>query len=470
MSALTKAYANYTRLYQPILNIVKYSSSETTNLKDIMANIIVAEQKRVAEFRKQHGSFKIGEVTIDMAYGGMRGIKGLVTETSVLDPNEGIRFRNYTIPECQKLLPKAPGGQEPLPEGLFWLLLTSQIPTQQQVDWLSKEWNNRAHIPQHVLTMLNNFPHHLHPMSQFAAAANALQSESKFAKAYSNGVHKSKYWEYVYEDTMDLVAKLPTVAAIIYRNLYRDGTSVCPIDPAKDWSANFTAMLGYDNPQFTELMRLYLTIHTDHEGGNVSAHTCHLVGSALSDPYLSFAAAMNGLAGPLHGLANQEVLVWIQKSIAILGENPTDEQVTEFIWKTLKSGQVLPGYGHAVLRKTDPRYECQREFALKHLPSDPLFKLVAQIYKIAPDVLLQHGKAKNPWPNVDAHSGVLLWHYGMKEMNYYTVLFGVSRALGVLASLIWDRALGLPLERPKSLSTNSLMEIVAKAKATTKAA
>jgi len=462
MSALTKAFLGCSKKYQPLLNVVKYSSTESANLKDIMANLVVAEQKRVGEFRKQYGSLKIGDVTIDMAYGGMRGIKGLVTETSVLDPNEGIRFRNFTIPECQQLLPKAPGGKEPLPEGLFWLLLTSQIPTQQNVDWLSKEWNNRAHIPQHVVTMLNNFPHHLHPMSQLSAAVNALQSESKFAKAYSTGVHKSKYWEYVYEDTMDLIAKLPTVAAIIYRNLYRDGTNVSAIDNSKDWSWNFTSMLGYDNPQFTELMRLYLTIHSDHEGGNVSAHTCHLVGSALSDPYLSFAAAMNGLAGPLHGLANQEVLVWIQKSIAILGDNPTDEQVKEFIWKTLKSGQVLPGYGHAVLRKTDPRYECQREFALKHLPNDPLFKLVAQIYKIAPNVLLEHGKAKNPWPNVDAHSGVLLWHYGMKEMNYYTVLFGVSRALGVLASLIWDRALGLPLERPKSLSTNSLMEIAKK--------
>lgn len=462
MSALTKAFLSCSKKYQPILNVVKYSSTESANLKDIMANLVVAEQKRVGEFRKQYGSMKIGDVTIDMAYGGMRGIKGLVTETSVLDPNEGIRFRNFTIPECQQLLPKAPGGKEPLPEGLFWLLLTSQIPTQQNVDWLSKEWNNRAHIPQHVVTMLNNFPHHLHPMSQLSAAVNALQSESKFAKAYSTGVHKSKYWEYVYEDTMDLIAKLPTVAAIIYRNLYRDGTNVSAIDNSKDWSWNFTSMLGYDNPQFTELMRLYLTIHSDHEGGNVSAHTCHLVGSALSDPYLSFAAAMNGLAGPLHGLANQEVLVWIQKSIAILGDNPTDEQVKEFIWKTLKSGQVLPGYGHAVLRKTDPRYECQREFALKHLPNDPLFKLVAQIYKIAPNVLLEHGKAKNPWPNVDAHSGVLLWHYGMKEMNYYTVLFGVSRALGVLASLIWDRALGLPLERPKSLSTNSLIEMAKK--------
>ena len=106
---------------------------------------------------------------------------------------------------------------------------------------------------------------------------------------------------------MDLIAKLPTVAAIIYKNLYRDGANVCAIDSNKDWSANFVSMLGYDNPQFTELMRLYLTIHSDHEGGNVSAHTCHLVGSALSDPYLSFAAAMNGLAGPLHGLANQVI-------------------------------------------------------------------------------------------------------------------------------------------------------------------
>lgn len=464
MSALTTTLLNSTTKFQPsILNFVKYASTQT-NLKDVMANLIPQEQKRVAEFRKAHGSFKLGETTIDQAYGGMRGIRGLVTETSVLDANEGIEFRNYTIPKCQELLPKAPGGLEPLPEGLFWLLLTGKIPTKEQVNWVTKEWNNRATIPQHVVTMLNNFPHHLHPMSQLSAAANALQTESKFAKAYSEGVHKSKYWEYVYEDTMDLIAKLPTIAAIIYRNLYRDGTSVGAIDVNKDWSWNFTSMLGYTDPQFTELMRLYLTIHSDHEGGNVSAHTCHLVGSALSDPYLSYAAAMNGLAGPLHGLANQEVLVWIQKAKKTLGDNPTDEQVKEFIWKTLKSGQVLPGYGHAVLRKTDPRYVVQREFALKFCPNDPLFKLVSQIYLIAPNVLLEHGKAKNPWPNVDAHSGVLLWHYGMKEMNYYTVLFGVSRALGVLASLIWDRALGLPIERPKSFSTDLLIKMVEQSK------
>jgi citrate synthase len=204
----------------------------------------------------------------------------------------------------------------------------------------------------------------------------------------------------------------------------------------------------------------FLYHFSDHEGGNVSAHTVHLVGSALSDPYLSFAAGMNGLAGPLHGLANQEVLVWLQKLRKELGDKANEDQVKDFIWKTLKSGQVVPGYGHAVLRKTDPRYTCQREFALKHLPDDPLFKLVSNIYKVVPPILTELGKVKNPWPNVDAHSGVLLQYYGLKEMNYYTVLFGVSRALGVLAGLVWDRALGLPIERPKSMSTDGLMKAV----------
>jgi len=437
--------------------------SQTCNasdLKTVLTEKIPVVQEEVKAFRKQHGNTKVGEITVDMMYGGMRGMKGLVTETSVLDAEEGIRFRGYTIPECQELLPKAPGGQEPLPEGLFWLLLTGDIPTEEQVRGLSADWAARAELPSHVVTMLNNFPSHLHPMAQFSAAMAALNSESKFAKAYSEGVHKSKYWDTSFEDSMDLIAKLPVVAATIYNNLFREGAAPCPIDTSKDWSHNFTEMIGYKDPMFTELMRLYLTIHSDHEGGNVSAHTTHLVGSALSDPYLSFCAGMCGLAGPLHGLANQEVLVFMEKVVEAVGLDATDDQMKEFVWSLLKSGQVVPGYGHAVLRKTDPRYTCQREFALKHLPDDKLFKLVSQLYMLVPPILLETGKVKNPWPNVDAHSGVLLQYFGMKEMNYYTVLFGVSRALGVTASLVWDRALGLPLERPKSMSTPGLKKLV----------
>jgi citrate synthase len=214
-------------------------------------------------------------------------------------------------------------------------------------------------------------------------------------------------------------------------------------------------MMGYGDFEFMELMRLYMTIHADHEGGNVSAHTTHLVGSALSDPFLSFAAGMNGLAGPLHGLANQEVIKWIYEMRETLGVDlPTKEQISAYVKQTLAEGKVVPGYGHAVLRKTDPRFTAQMEFGKKHMPDDALVQTVWQIYDTVPDILHSLGKVKNPYPNVDAHSGALLVHYGMVEYEFYTVLFGVSRSLGVLASLCWDRALGFPLERPKTVTTD----------------
>jgi citrate synthase len=302
-------------------------------------------------------------------------------------------------------------------------------------------------------------------MTQFTAAVLALQTESKFAKAYNEGISKKQYWDYVYEDTMTLIARLPRVAAYIYRRKYKNGEHIQP-DGMLDWSGNFAHMLGFEDEGFKELMRLYLTIHADHEGGNVSAHATHLVGSALSDPYLSFAAGMTGLAGPLHGLANQEVIRWIEEMCKELDTvQPTKDQIGEYIHKTLKEGKVVPGYGHAVLRKTDPRFTAQMEFAKRHCPDDATVQTVWNVYEVAPPILEGTGKIKNPWPNVDAHSGALLKHYGLVEEEFYTVLFGVSRALGVLASLCWDRALGFPLERPKSVTTEWVKKFIAKTEA-----
>ena len=261
------------------------------------------------------------------------------------------------------------------------------------------------------------------------------------------------------------MARLPRIAAYIYRRTYKNNEHIAP-DPKLDWAANFAHMLGYDQPEFYKLMRLYLTIHADHEGGNVSAHTTHLVGSALSDPYLAFSASMNGLAGPLHGLANQEVIRWIFELQENIGKNPSKEEIADYIRKTLTDGKVVPGYGHAVLRKTDPRFIAQQEFAKTYMPDDELVNIVWNIYEVAPPILEGTGKIKNPWPNVDAHSGALLLHYGFKEYDFYTVLFGVSRALGVMASLLWDRALGLPIERPKSVTFEWLQNAVAARKGT----
>ena len=431
------------------------------SLKEKFALKIGPMREKVSSILKEHGDTKISEVTVAQAYGGMRGVKCMVTETSALDPYEGIRFRGFNIPELREKLPKAPGGEEPLPEGIFYLLLTGELPTDDDVKAITEEWRNKSTLPDYLIDILNAIPKDTHPMTQFSQGILALQKESIFAQKYREGMSKMEYWDPMFDDVMNLLAKLPAIASYIYRKSYKNNEHI-PADPNLDWGGNFAHMVGIEEEDFKELMRLYLVIHSDHEGGNVSAHTTHLVGSTLSDAYYSLSAGMNGLAGPLHGLANQEVLRWIMEVKEDLGGVPTKDQLVKYLWDTLNSGKVVPGYGHAVLRQTDPRYMAQREFALKHLPDNEIFKVVSAIYEVAPDILKEHGKAKNPWPNVDAHSGCLLLHYGVTEYDFYTVFFGASRAIGVLASLIWDKAIGLAIERPKSVTTDWIAEQVKK--------
>jgi citrate synthase len=415
------------------------------------ADTVSAEIKQML---KEHGNKVVGEVTLAQIYQGMRGITGLVTETSLLDSNEGIRFRGYSIPELKDKLPKAKGGNEPLPEALFHLMLLGELPNVAEAELITSTLQRRSHVPNYVFDTIEALPVTSHPMTMFVVGIMALQNGSHFAKAYGEGMNKKNYWDATFDDSLDLIARLPRIAAFIYRRKYKNNQHIEP-NGLLDWAGNFAHMMGYQDEGFKELMRLYMTIHADHEGGNVSAHTTHLVGSVLSDPFLSFAAGMNGLAGPLHGLANQEVIKWIYEMRETLGvELPSKEQIAEYVKKTLSDGKVVPGYGHAVLRKTDPRFTAQMEFGKVHMPDDALVQTVWRIYETVPEILNSLGKVKNPWPNVDAHSGALLVHYGMVEYEFYTVLFGVSRALGVLASLCWDRALGMPLERPKSVTTD----------------
>ncbi len=418
-----------------------------------------ALKERVKTMLKEHGETVVGEVTLSQVYGGARDIKMMVWETSELDAQEGIRFRGYSIPELKKLLPK--GDKEPRPEGLFWLMLTDEIPTAEEVNWLTEEWKKRSAVPAYVFAVLDTLPADTHPMTQFSVAINTLQTESIFAKQYAEGMSKADHWDATYEDSMNLIARLPRVAAYIYRRTFHKENHIQP-NSNEDWSGNFAHMLGFDNADFKNLMRLYLTIHADHEGGNASAHTVHLVGSTLSDPYLSFAAGMNALAGPLHGLANQEVINWIFEMVEKLGTTkPSKDQIAEYVKSTLAAGQVVPGYGHAVLRRPDPRFMAQKEFAEQYIQDDDYVRIVWNVFEVVPPILNSLGKVKNPWPNVDAHSGALLVHYGLTEANFYTVLFGVSRALGVLAATCWLRAMGMPLERPKSVTTDWATQFLA---------
>ena len=428
------------------------------NLKLKFEEKIDQSRQRVKTLVSEYGDKIVGEISLRQIYSGMRGMLSMVTETSKLDPNEGIRFRGYSLPEIQDVLPRAKDSNQPLPEGMFYLMLIGELPTDQDVKLISSELEKRSDVPDYVFNVINDLPKDMHPMTQFSIAILSLRNESEFTKSYKNGMNKSQYWDPTFEDALNLIAKLPRIAAYIYRRNYHNEDHISPL-PNLDWSANFAHMLGFSNSEFTDLIRLYMTIHSDHEGGNVSAHTSHLVGSALSDAYLSFSAGMNGLAGPLHGLANQEVVKWLLSMKKELGGGvPSRDQIAKYVQKTLDEGKVIPGFGHAVLRKTDPRYTAQREFALKYLPDDELFLLVSRVFEVVPSILEATGKVKNPWPNVDAHSGILLLKYGMKEYDFFTVLFGVSRSLGIMSQLIWSRAMGMPIERPGSTTTDIMIK------------
>lgn len=428
-------------------------------LKNKLKEKIEAWRPRTARLVKEFSNVKVDEVDIGQIIGGARDVKCLITDISYLDPFEGIRFRGLTIPEVMEKLPKAKDGEMPSVEGFYYFLLTGDIPSDEEVQSVMDEFKKRHQVPEYVFNMLRALPLDSHPMAMLSAAIVSMQRESVFFKEYEEGhLHKNDYWIPTLEDSLNLLAKLPTIAAFIYRLKYKNG-DIIPPNPELDWGANFAYMIGIPKP-YDDVARMYFILHSDHESGNVSAHTGHLIASALSDVYYAISGMVNGLAGPLHGLANQEVLKWIQEVYKKMdGRIPTEEEMKKFVWDTLKEGHVIPGFGHAVLRKTDPRYTAQREFCLKNLPDDPLFKYVDLLYKVVPPILLEQGKAKNPWPNVDAQSGVIQWYYGLKEYDFYTVLFAVGRALGVTANIIWDRGLGYPIERPKSVTTEMLEEI-----------
>jgi citrate synthase len=433
-------------------------------LHDKIEAQLPAWRDRIKSLSKEHAEVVVDHVTVGQIVGGMRDIKSLLTDVSFVDPAEGIRFRGMSIPELLKALPKGRGNKMPLVGGLYYLLMIGEVPSRDQAMEVEAEWAKRAAVPDYVYKMLKSMPKDTHPMTLFSQAVLALQNNSAFARMYHEGMKKDHYWEPALEDSLDLTAKLPVIAAFIYRMKYFGETKKPKYNPKFDYGANFARMLKVDDKKgYAELARLYFILHSDHESGNVSAHTMHLVGSALSDPFLSFSASLNGLAGPLHGLANQECLGWLLEVHKQFGGVPTRDELYKFAWDTLNGGKVIPGYGHAVLRVPDPRFTAQLDFAKKRFPDDDLVRLADMVFDVVPTVLKEQGKAKNPAPNVDAISGTLQYYYGVREFDFYTVLFGIGRALGVTANYVWARALGMPIERPKSLTTKMLEDAVAKA-------
>ena len=427
-------------------------------LQERFAELVPQMRQEVSGVLKTLGDKKMSEVTVKQSYGGMRGVKGMICDTSVVEPDKGLIIRGRPLLTIKHLWP----------EEIFYLLVTGDEPDKEATAALQLDLASRSYVPDYVWDVLESMPADSHPMCMLNTAILVMEKESAFRMWYDKGMKKNEYWIPMMEDALRILGVLPGIAAGVYRIRYGKGEPI-PYMTNLDWGANYARMLGIPDPtgNFAKLMRLYLNFHCDHEGGNVSANTCHTVGSALSDAFYAVSAGLNGLAGPLHGLANQECLDWILELMQKFGGVPTAEQMEVFAFDTLRSGKVIPGYGHAVLRVTDPRYTGFNQFGHQYLPDDEVFQTVDRVFTVVPKVLEKFSAERvaagqNPianfWPNVDAGSGALLYHYGLTEFPYYTVLFSVSRAMGMLSQLIVNRALGIAITRPKSVSTKWIQE------------
>ena len=415
-------------------------------LQETLSKKIPAWQEDLKKILDENGAKVISEVTIAQAAKGMRGVKSMICDTSAVSADEGLIIRGYPILQITNKLP----------EEVFYLLLTGDLPDQLQLSDLQNQLRAHQNVPDYVWRVLDAMPENSHPMTMLSVAIQSMRVESLFVEKFNKGTSKNEYWKWILDDGIKLIGALPSIAAFIYRKITKNNDRIDP-DINLDWAGNYAYMLGInESDDFKKLMRLYLMLHSDHEGGNVSAFSSLTVASSLSSPFLAIGAGLNGLAGPLHGLANQECLKFVLEIHDHFNGVPNNKDLEKFCWDRLNNGRVIPGYGHAVLRCPDPRFTAFMKFGQEHIHDDDVFKIVEALFEVVPPVLKDHGKAKNPWPNVDAASGSLLYYYGLKEFNYYTVLFSLSRVMGMVSQIVINRALRMPITRPKSVTTDWL--------------
>ncbi|VWU50468.1 citrate synthase, mitochondrial precursor, putative [Hepatocystis sp. ex Piliocolobus tephrosceles] len=457
---------NYDSIKKYINGINNEESVIMKLLKEKTYDCIQKTKEKLKSLVNTYPNTPVSVCTTTDIIGGLRNVITLLTDTSYLEAGKGILFRGKTVSQVIKEFPKWDDSCEyPVAESMLWYLLTKEVPSIDDIKLLSKELYYRGkEIPSFVFEFIDNIPTYTHPMSQLISTVSYLESFSLFKLKYFEGISKADYWKYILEDAISLIAHINVIAAYIYKRTFinnniKKGEGM-NLDINLDWSSNFAKLIGYDDKCIQDMLRLYFLLHSDHEGGNASAHASHLIGSTLANPYLSFAGCAIALSGPLHGLANQECLKFLLNVKKHLGDSPlTYEFIEKYAKDFLSTGKVIPGYGHAVLRIPDPRFVAFRDFALNHFPNDPIVKILEMCYKVIPQILSNNKKIKNPYPNVDCYSGALLYHYGLKYPEYYTVMFAISRSIGVMSQLVLNRGLMFPLERPKSIDINYLNSV-----------
>jgi len=399
------------------------------------------------QLRRIGGSEReLARLTVRHVASGSRGLPVVLCDTSEVTPDDGLFVRGRPIAEAASRTP----------EELFWLLLTGDWPDAQQAAELGRELACRCRLPDYLWRVLEALPADTHPMAQLNTGVLALQPNSIFARRYAAGLPPDRFWEATLEDALNLLAQLPCLAGYIYRRRTRKGAISC-CEARRDWAGGYAHMLGLPDPhgRLAAALRLLCVVHGDHGGGNVSSLAAAVVNSSLADIYLALSAGLNGLAGPLDGLASQESVYWLRQ-VAASDAGPDANVWRRAVDERLAARRPIPGFGHAVLRCVDPRYRILADFARRECPEAPLVRAALAAAEHVPALLREKTRTRNPNPNVDLISGPLMDAFGIAEPEYHAVLISVGRALGLCAQAVLARGLGLPIFRPDSITLQRL--------------
>lgn len=373
------------------------------------------------------------EVTENHLNTGLRGIPVGTCRTSFVTPTEGVHYCGYPIKDLVDFSP----------EEIIYLLMNKQLPNAEQTAAITKNLQSRGKLPDEIIGILSSLPKDGHPMDWLSIGIHSLGM-----------FDDNEDWK---ENTLNLIAKMPRLMGLIFRIREGREENIPDDDLTKSIVERFVHTLEFedvDKAKMSRVISTYLVLHMDHGGGNLSTFTGKAIASGKATVYSSIAGAMNALSGPLHGRANQSCLEFV------LRIGTSDEQeVEKFVRDELAAGRPVFGFGHAVLSVEDPRATAQFELGEQICPDDENFKIIKTLRKVAPMVLSENKKIRNPNANVDIASGALLHHVGLKDPTYYTTFFGWARVAGIGAQIIDERTVlrsgkGVPIYRPKYYAEN----------------
>ena len=371
------------------------------------------------------------EITTDCLETGLRGVPVGYCTTSHVDPVKGLTYVGRPIAEL--------AHRDPME--VIYLLYHGEMGSKAQVAEFQKDLAKRAPCKPETIRAIEALPREGHPMDVFAAAilvAGMYEGTGNYR-----------------EDCLNVIAKIPQITAAVI-NSHAGWGDTPPSQPELGYMENFIHMLrmpGQKKPELIEAMKIFDVVSFDHCGGNLSTFVGKAVASGLENMYGSLAAAMTGLAGPRHGRANQDCLEFVQEVLKEVGEHAKPSDIEKLIRNKLANNQLVFGFGHAVLRVEDPRATVCYAYSQKHFSHHPLVKIALMLRTEGTKVLKENPKISSPYPNIDAITGSMLTAAGFPYPEYYTVLFGLSRVVGISIQIVYERmeargGKGTPIIRP----------------------